>query len=711
MTDMQKVPRAIGANYSIWLPESEITLTNVPWDSNYRDIVKFDSAAALNKFIDEQETMNTQIQNAGYARIDEPIRLRIPIDEAYGYNYIRVTNPSMPSVNAAPTTYYYFITGIAMLTPGVTVFNVAIDIWQTFGDKVKLGQSFVEQGHIGIANSNQFQNFGRNYLTVPEGLDTGGEMRVVDWTSQTLVGINDCNIMVVSNTNLTVDPGDEDDPTMKTSPGGRVQGVPSGTTAYFFKNALDFTNFINAYQDYPWVLQGIMQITAIPPIISQGYAMNAVKFPKAPNIAAYTMGTQSYGRTIGKSMMKDWRGTVTNVHTEERYRHLKKFLVYPYLAVELTTMTGTSIIMKPELWRSDDAEVLIYNAVASPGQRSVIAPRHYNGKSTATQEQQQNADKSLVYLHDDGEWIQHATMVGDFPQFAIVNNAGVLALASSAHGRAQQYRAADWSQQKALGSNQTSYDQASAGIQNTETQGGISRWSNTQSTQIANSQAILGAVAGGATGVAMGAATGGAAGAGMGAAGAATGAMNAAIGISGRNQQTALSNTASAASQAGNVGTAAYMRDTSKDLADWAARGNYQQEIAAINAKVQDTAMTPPFTAGQSGGETFNFIFGNIRVYMHVRQINQDQVAMIGDYWLRYGYAIRRFISMDKLQVMNNFTYWKLAETYIESGRVPEWVKQAIRGMFEKGVTVWRDPKQIGNIDWADNEPLDGIFY
>lgn len=157
---------------------------------------------------------------------------------------------------------------------------------------------------------------------------------------------------------------------------------------------------------------------------------------------------------------------------------------------------------------------------------------------------------------------------------------------------------------------------------------------------------------------------------------------------------------------------AAYMRDTNKDLADWAARGDYQQNVAAINAKVQDTALTPPFTNGQSGGETFNMIYGGLRVYMHIRSVNSDVAAMIGDYWLRYGYAIRRFIAIPpSLQVMQNFTYWKLSETYISSGRVPEFAKQAIRGIFEKGVTVWSDPKKIGNVDWADNQPLKGISY
>ena len=59
--------------------------------------------------------------------------------------------------------------------------------------------------------------------------------------------------------------------------------------------------------------------------------------------------------------------------------------------------------------------------------------------------------------------------------------------------------------------------------------------------------------------------------------------------------------------------------------------------------------------------------------------------------------------------VMTKFTYWKLSETYIKTGPMPEGFKQAIRGIFEKGVTVWADPTYIGTTDLAENKPLEGI--
>jgi hypothetical protein len=60
---------------------------------------------------------------------------------------------------------------------------------------------------------------------------------------------------------------------------------------------------------------------------------------------------------------------------------------------------------------------------------------------------------------------------------------------------------------------------------------------------------------------------------------------------------------------------------------------------------------------------------------------------------------------------MSKFSYWKMIETYIVAGGMPEGHKQIIRGILEKGVTVWSSPTDIGNIDFSTNVPLAGIRY
>ena len=189
-----------------------------------------------------------------------------------------------------------------------------------------------------------------------------------------------------------------------------------------------------------------------------------------------------------------------------------------------------------------------------------------------------------------------------------------------------------------------------------------------------------------------------------------TGIADTAINMNQTTQQTGINNALAASQNASRVSNAGYMRDTNRDYADFAARGDYANQIGAINAKVQDAALIQPTTSGQVGGEAFTLVAANWSVNAKVKRISPNAVEAIGEYWLRYGYAINRFAKMPRsFMVMSKFTYWKLRETYIRASAMPESFKQTLRGIFEKGVTVWTNPDDIGKIDIADNAPLQGI--
>ena len=151
-------------------------------------------------------------------------------------------------------------------------------------------------------------------------------------------------------------------------------------------------------------------------------------------------------------------------------------------------------------------------------------------------------------------------------------------------------------------------------------------------------------------------------------------------------------------------------RDTNRDLAEFSAQGDYANTIAGINARVQDAALTQPSMRGQYGGDIVNVNHGTSELSLRWKMLSGAALTAVGEYWLRYGYAIHRFGQIpSSLMVMTNFTYWKLSESYIRTAPMPESFKQAIRGIFEKGVTVWSDPAKIGTIDVADNAALTGV--
>ena len=177
-------------------------------------------------------------------------------------------------------------------------------------------------------------------------------------------------------------------------------------------------------------------------------------------------------------------------------------------------------------------------------------------------------------------------------------------------------------------------------------------------------------------------------------------------------QATAISNSASIQSNRANTRNMGYTRDTNMDYAEFAAKGDYENTIAGIQARLQDARMIQPTTVGQVGGEAFNLAVYKWGYDVKVKMLQAASMRAVGEYWLRYGYQINRFGQLPgDIRVMENFTYWKLRETYIVQANYPEQFKQTMRGIFEKGVTVWSDPNKIGNIDIPDNAPKEGIAF
>lgn len=697
-------------NYAVWTADTDITLTNVPWDNNYRDVVSFATTNALNQYIDQRVSTNVRITNATYAKVDEPIMIDVPFNQAQMFNYVRVYNPAQPvdtNVGGAdiPRYFYYFIVNARYHAPNTTELQVQLDVYQTYIRSVRFGRCYVERGHLGIANSENFRNYGKDYLTVPEGIDTGSDYLTVHEVGddRVMYGTNGgYSILVASATKLEAPAGTKANPNLSTAEGGLFQGLPSGASYYIFTNANDFLNFMKSFSDKPWITQGIISITVIP---NYTRYFNSGHLGAKLSIGAYKApGVQAIKEH--RNLFMNWRESVNIMnYIPSRYRHLRKLWTFPYMAIELTNMNGQSSILKPEQWNSPDAMIAEDAALLPPNQRIQWYPEGY--KST----------RPAVSGGERGVGIDHAVNVSNFPALALVNNNAILALANSAHSRAFGYQSADWSQQRALRGNEVAYDQATAGINAgsdmTENQLAQARTELGIGNQLSTGQAITNSVGGAVTGAGIGA-FGGPAGAVVG------GVAGLGAGIAGNigtlMQQNANSQRYAAQAQGARGGQGiqsrfgAQMRDTNKALSDWAARGDYENTIAGMNARTRDMELTPPSAIGQAGGEALGIL--NFRFGYRARWLMPDQASIqtIGEYWLRYGYAIHRFAFLpNNFMAMDKFTYWKLKETYIQSAPIPEGFKQAIRGIFEKGVTVWANPNDIGMIDTADNRPLPGI--
>lgn len=697
----------LGFNYSAWTQGTAVTLCKVPWNSDYRDIVRFGNQATLDNYLKTNSGATIEITKLSYAKFNVPIRLDTPFHTVQNYNYIRVYNPAQPVVGDVGRTFYYFITDVVYVNPNCTMITVQLDVWQTFGYGVKFGNCYIQQGHIGIANTKNFENYGRDYLTVPEGLDIGGEYEISAMYSISLGsardGEPDYNIMVTSTVSLTDEAGTVEDPKLNSATGSNMEKLPNGADIYFFLSLESFNQYMEAMKEKPWITQGIISIQAVPEFLRYGSGLTGVSIG---GVGVYKAGAESL-RRIYTNLKTRWRD---DVHLE-RYWRLSKFVTYPYTVLEMTTNTGTPVIMKPESIQSLDLGIVEVPHFAPPDARIAFYPYRYNaGRAISYQD-----DKGIV--HDGAEFTNMATWLSNFPSFSIVNNGFMSYMAANKNNLAYQHSSADWAQTRAMGGNQNSYDQASANMALSENLTGQGINAATQQTSLTNQTMAahtmvngIAGIAGGALGGIAGGPLGVLGGTAKGAADAVVAGVNMSIDADRNNQSLGIQNNLARGTTAAQVGTAGYMRDTNKALSDWSANGDYQNQIAGINAKVQDARLTQPTTSGQVGGDAFNLATYRMGLDVKLKTLPPAYMNAIGEYWLRYGYAINRFGRIpDSFMVMEKFTYWKLKETYITEASCPESFKQVIRGIFEKGVTVWANPADIGNIDIADNAPLGGV--
>lgn len=705
-----------GFNYAVWSANTTVTLANVPWNNDYRDVVRFDNRAGLDNYIDHLSGPVTVTSGVTYAAVGRPIRLQIPFELANRFNYVRAYNPAQPTSggNDVGRAYYYFVVGVNYIAPDTTELLLQLDVFQSFIYDTTFGNIYVERGHLGIANQASFTNFGRDFLTVPEGFDLGNEYEIRHkWSHQVgsarfdtpgIPGLKDYSIMVVSATALDEDPGTVDAPKLNSAKGNQMENLPNGAEIYVFNEISVFKSFMEAMADKPWITQGIISIQAVPRMTRYN-AQFTTKIISGINVDEVQGGILNNVKT---AVTTNWRNQVDL----GRYWRLTKFATYPYMVVEMTSNTGQPLVLKPECWQDNHMDVVEVPHFAPPGARLGFYPYRYNATGTLPEETDANG-----IIHDGGEHYGMMTSISNFPAFSVVNNGYMMFMASNTNNIAYQHSSADWSQQRVQAAAQTGYDQASSGMTNANNQVFHAQGAAAQSTNLANQTQAAHTMVNGVAGVVGGAARGLAAGP----AGAAGGMMGGALNFAQSGVNTAIDAMARNSQYGINSGmqneqlresqrNSGFVRDTNKDLADFSAQGDYANAIAGINAKVQDAKMIQPTTAGQVGGDAFNLATYRWGVDLKVKMLQPQVMNAIGEFWLRYGYAVNRFSRMPaSLMVMDKFTYWKCKEVYVVEADCPETFKQTLRGIFEKGVTVWKNPNDIGNIDTATNAPLQGV--
>lgn len=167
-------------DYSRWEDNGRIMLCNVPWDSEYVNVVDWPDDAARDAYLDASTTVKVDEPTMFQVQPDGTVRVPVPFNTATYSNYLVIDYPVMPTAadpldGAAParTRYCYFCEAVEELAPSTTLCRVAVDVWSTYINSVEVSGMMLARGHAPVAEinvdnylANPYAN--QRYLTAPD---------------------------------------------------------------------------------------------------------------------------------------------------------------------------------------------------------------------------------------------------------------------------------------------------------------------------------------------------------------------------------------------------------------------------------------------------------------------------------------------------------------------------------------------------------------
>lgn len=702
---------------AIWPTGSHVRLLTVPWDSAYRDVVAWESADARDEWFARQSGswFSSNFQNI---RPGEPISVPVPYSSVYKYNYIVVTNPQQPVEDEGPArSYFYFVTGAQYLSPQATRLTVQLDVMTTYAGAIKYGRSYVDRGHIAMANSNAQAQDGQTlnrYLSLPEGVDVGREYVPCAREFIKLESTeHQPKIVIISTANLAAPPGTTAAPNLNVADGQIVDGLPSGCNVYWCP--IDtFKPMMDALKDKSWVAQCIIAIYAFPgALLTDGPAVKM--FGTGPELhfcgttSNYNAGDETYWDTENMfGQLAKGLGDAADV---------RKLYSYPYSVIELSTLTGNPVFLKPNLVRGNHLAIQWLGCVLAPFAKAGFFPENYGDPEGHT------GPISYSYVDFEGktktgsiaagDFLDTAVWVSDFPQFSFVNNNYITYLASTTHARQYQYQSAGWGLDRANMSANNAYQNEQAGIagEREAYNRSVAGFGSNVASSMWNSPVV--SVPTGVNYDAQGNVTG-YQWASSPSISDAVGALTSGASVQGWNASNLMQNATGGGSVNARLSARGQVADNNLSLAQRVNQGDYQNAIAGINATVQDAALTPPSTVGQAGGQGFNYKNGLVGITVTYKTLSGAARDAVADYFRRYGYSVRRYLTVGTVRhmlCMTKFAYWRLVDATIVCGAANESERETMRGIAEKGVTLWDAPESIGSTAATDNAPRSGYAY
>jgi hypothetical protein len=130
---------------------------------------------------------------------------------------------------------------------------------------------------------------------------------------------------------------------------------------------------------------------------------------------------------------------------------------------------------------------------------------------------------------------------------------------------------------------------------------------------------------------------------------------------------------------------------------------NAQYQIASLMSKQEDVSNVPPSLSKLGSNIAFDFGNGVQGVYVIKRQIKQEYIDRLTDYFKMYGYKTND-VKVPNLHTRRSWNYVQTVDANI-TGNIPNQDIQQIKNIFDSGVTLWH----VG-ATWCDYSQDNGVI-
>ena len=128
---------------------------------------------------------------------------------------------------------------------------------------------------------------------------------------------------------------------------------------------------------------------------------------------------------------------------------------------------------------------------------------------------------------------------------------------------------------------------------------------------------------------------------------------------------------------------------------------NAEQQIGLTQAKINDINNIPPTVSNLGNNTMFDTGWKNMHFYVMIKTIRDEYKEQLTNYFKMFGYKVNK-LEIPNLKSRENYNYIKTIDANIV-GNIPSNDLSAIKGIFDRGVTIWHGD-YVGDYSKANNE-------